>query len=233
MVRSQWPEVSRHLETAKIAALATEEALIWNYYTQEHRVNLHELYETIEPSLTRRLVAISLHARPNQLLFFNRSRPNEMCQNRKLTDQILKDRNKRGTQDHFEIWPLLMRPSHMNIILAWVNLMFRPGQYSISISRPRGLRDAKVRELSYSTYLHRHENRNRSTSSMSLKIPLKCDPQTSWRDTWQCMPGNYWRSLGISSQHARERRAMHRLVVKFQRHRRSYWTIANSNMTKS
>ena len=183
MVRSQWPEVSRHLETAKIAALATEEALIWNYYTQEHRVNLHELYETIEPSLTRRLVAISLHAPPNQLLFFNRSRPNEMCQNRKLTDQILKDHNKRGTHDHFEMWPLLMRPSHMNIILAWVNLMFRPGQYSISISRPRGLRDAKVRELSYSTYLHRHrhENRNRSTSSMSLKIPLKCDPQTSWR----------------------------------------------------
>ena len=134
---------------------------------------------------------------------------------------------------NFEIWPLLMRPLHMNIILAWVNLMFRPGQYSISITRPRGLRDAKVRELSYSTYLHGHENRNRSTSSMSLKIPLKCDAQTSWRDMWQCMPGNYWRSLGISSQHARERRAMHRLVVKFQRHRRSYWTIANSNVTKS
>ena len=229
MVRSQWPEVSRHLETAKIAALATEEALIWNYYSQEHRVNLHELYETIEPSLTRRLVAISLHARPNQLLSFNRSRPIEMCQNRKLTDQILKDHNKRGTHDHFEIWPLLMRPLHMNIILAWVNLMFRPGQYSISITRPRGLRDAKVRELSYSTYLHRHENRNRSTSWMSLKTQM-------WPAdlvTWQCMPGNYWRSLGISSQHARERRAMHRLVVKFQRHRRSYWTTANSNVTKS
>ena len=230
MVRSQWPEVSRHLETAKIAALATEEALIWNYYTQEHRVNLHELYETIEPSVTRRLVAISLHARPNQLLSFNRSRPIEMCQNRKLTDQILKDRNKRGTQDHFEIWPLLMRPLHMNIILAWVNLMFRPGQYSISITRPRGLRDAKVRELSYSTYLHGHENRNRSTSSMSLKIRSNVTRRP--RDV-QCMPGNYWRSLGISSQHARERRAMHRLVVKFQRHRRSNWTIANSNVTKS